>query len=161
MERQNSQNFNFENNLQNNQELPKFVISVNNGIATMPISYANSILGSKENFYRMVSSQGWYLPHISSKAITIPYLMKVVEGTCFKVRVSEVRHFIVDRKKWKKLDLFLFLRDTHLSNVTTGWDLLHLPDRIFLLNILHTVDPNHEVFSGVSGSEKLVDIPVS
>ncbi len=142
------------------ESLPKFVLGVVNGQARIPISYANLLLANRENLYRMVSAEGWFLPESESKAVTVNYLLGVSSGKFFRIRVSEVHHYPAEKKTWKKLDLFIYLSDVHLRSVNLGFDYLHLPDRNYLLSILYTLEPTHEVFSGLGLSEKVVEVPL-
>jgi hypothetical protein len=42
----------------NNNALPSFILGINNGMAQMSLKYANHILGSKPNLYRLVKEEG-------------------------------------------------------------------------------------------------------
>ena len=140
--------------------LPSFVSEVRDGLASVPLSYANSILGSKSNLYRIVWAHGWYLPKRTSKAVSCHYLFEVANGTVFRILQSDIKPFVTERRRWNKIDLITELRDNILKSPLINFDCNHLPDRKWLLNILYTCKSDHEVFTGTSFQEKQVQIPI-
>ena len=57
--------------------LPTFVIGIQNCQAIMPLSYANAILGSKENLYFRIWFEGIYLRKLESAWIKTDCLLWV------------------------------------------------------------------------------------
>jgi hypothetical protein len=126
----------------------------------MPIRHANIILGNKSNLYRLVSHDDWFLPKEKARSITTNYLFQVMQGSVFRIRTEHVKHYITERVRWSKIDLLSYIQSKHLRDSSFGFGADRLPDRYWLLSILHTFEPSHEVFNGVSESDKLVDVPI-
>lgn len=141
-------------------DLPGFIVSCENGWAKMPLRYANLILGSKTNLYRLVKEEGWFIPKQEARASTVKYLLEVVQGACFRIKQTDVKPYTTERTKWSKLDILSYLQSKHLLNVRLGFTIENLPDRNWLLSVLHTIEPSHEIFSGTSECDKYVDVPL-
>lgn len=143
------------------QSLPNFIIGINNGFATLPISYANCILGDKKNLSNMVLKEGFYLPEFGSRCITTSYLFEVISLRVFNIRRDQVNRYLVEKQRWPKIDLLTLLEQRYVRDIKLGFDLEHMPDRQWLLNVIHTFDPQCEIFNGCKTTEKLVEIPLS
>ena len=66
---------------------------------------ANSLIGSKENLYRIACEMGFYLPDIKSCAINCEYLLNVVNDKVFRIPIEKVRPYKYEYKKWSKIDI--------------------------------------------------------
>lgn len=139
--------------------LPHFVTKIDEVNAEMPISYANAILGSKENLYYMLKSEGLYLPKIEASCIKTDYLLGVANNKYFSISINKVTFCPKQTKKVSKLDLFLDIQ-SKMENIIFGFDINYLPDREWLVNILFTIDPNNKVFSSGNKLDKLVMVPL-
>jgi hypothetical protein len=126
----------------------------------MPLRYANLILGSKSNLYRLVVEEGWYLPRVEARCCTSKYLFGIMNGEYFRIKTSDIKPSLVERVRLSKIDIIAYLDSNLLKGVKHGFSPEALPDRAWLLNLLHTIDPNNEVFSGSSSAEPIVQIPV-
>ena len=51
----------------------------------MSTDQLNKLLKNKENFYLSLINAGLYLPPLESKAITIDYLISVINGEVFSI----------------------------------------------------------------------------
>ena len=146
--------------MQNDPQIPKWILNIQNGYAQMPISYANLILGNKSNLYRLVSEEGYYLPKSDSRCCTARYLFDVMSGTVFRILVKDIRISLDQKKKWPKIDLICYLEQNFLNGQKFGFGPEKLPDRTWITNVLYTFDPNDEIFSGICSAEKIVEIPI-
>ena len=146
--------------MQQESQIPKFILSIQNGYAQMPISYANLILGNKSNMYRLVSEEGWYLPNSESRCCTARYLFDVMAGTVFRIPVKDIRISLEQKRKLPKIDLICYLEQNLLNGQKFGFGPEKLPDRQWITNVLYTLDPQHEIFSGAKHAEKIVEIPI-
>ena len=144
----------------NNSNLLKFIMSCKDGYATMSIRYANLILGNKQNLYRLVSEEGYYLPRYDSRCITTNYLLEVMKGSVFRICATDVKVCLSERIRYSKIDMISLLETKYLGNTKLGITPDALPNREWLVNVIYTIDPYHDMFVGTSETDKLVDIPV-
>jgi hypothetical protein len=86
---------------------------------------------------------GWFLPNAKSKAITLKYLLVVIDGTLWLIEASQIVPFTYEAKSWSKLDIFVHLSEYHFKDKETGFEIARLPDREYLLSILHTLNEDH------------------
>ena len=148
------------NQIDENSNLPNFIVSVNNGWAKMSLRHANCILGTKSNFYRMVKEEGFYLPSEESRCITTQYLFSVVSGSVFRILRKDVVYYTTIKSKWSKIDLLSWLESSGRLALPLGITVDKLPDFNWLANVVHSLCPNHDMFCDVETGEKLVDIPL-
>ena len=116
------------NNKKYDQNLPNFIVSVQNGWAKMSLKHANCILGSKANFYHMVKEEGFYLPSENSRCITTDYLFNVTNGSIFRILRKDVNFYTTIRNKWSKIDIVTWLETCAHLNVSLGFTIDKLPD---------------------------------
>ncbi|KAL4494474.1 hypothetical protein ABPG72_018366 [Tetrahymena utriculariae] len=112
----------------------------------VPLQTLNNMFGSKENFYWAVWQLGWYLPNQRAPCITVNYLMKVLKGAIYRVKRSDIQLGITTHKNVNKVQLFeeLFA----IEDIEEwGFDLTHLPDKQFMLDVLHLLRPDNHLFS--------------
>ena len=122
----------------------------------MSIEYANEILGSKMNLYKMVKALGWFVPEYASKAVTVQYLNYVMNGAVFRMKKTDMKRHSLEVKSYSAMDLVGAI-ETKLGH-KMGFELQKLPNREYLLDVLFTLDDQHEVFQG--NQEKLVEVPL-
>lgn len=142
-------------------QLPKFILGVNNGYARLPLKWANAVLGNKRNLHRMLTEQGFYLPRVDSRACTGKYLFSVISGSVFSIKTSQVRTCLEEKTKLSKIDLLSLLQTLVGSNVNLGFSPISLPDRSWILNVVYTYSPENEIFTGIDVVDKIVEIPIS
>lgn len=121
---------------------------------------ANAICGSKENFYRLVHDEGYYLPSFKCRAITNNYLQGILAGRYFRFYKNQIQIPPEIKKEWSKLDLLAFIQG-RVGNADLGFGPEKMPDRAFLQNVVYTLDPTLEIFSGVRRQEPLVRLPAT
>lgn len=143
-----------------NDSLPNFILSVDNDMARMSLKYANFILGSKPNLYRMVQQDGWYLPRPESRCVTTSYLFGVINGSVFRIKHSDIKPYLHEAIRLSKIDIICFIETHLIGDSKLGFGLEKLPDRSWLLNVLHTLDNCNEVFTGTRVVDKIVEIPL-
>lgn len=98
-----------EQDIFNENSLPSFITSIQNGFANMPLKFANLVLGNKKNLWRLTMEEGWYLPAYESRSITTDYLFKVLNNQVFRVKCTDIRTHIIEKVKWSKLDLVCYI----------------------------------------------------
>jgi hypothetical protein len=125
----------------------------------MSAKAANGIIGDKKNLYRMVEEEGAFLPKFKSRAITTRYLTGVLSGEFFKFEKSKTLMPLPEKKIFSKIDLLALICEK-MGNIDLGFSPDHMPDRHFLLSLVYSLSPNHEIFTGVTDDEKTVKIPL-
>jgi hypothetical protein len=145
--------------MENENPYPKFILSVQDNMARMSIRHANYILGSKKNLYRLVHTEGWFLPSKESRCITSKYLFDVINGSVFRIKQEHIRPYITEQIRLPKIDLITILSGLTNSPLL-GFEPHKLPNREWILSVIHTYDSNNEVFTGTKTIDKIVQIPV-
>ena len=105
----------------------------------------NSVLGSTTDAYGWLS-QKFYLPSLKSKAITKPYLLKMIlsKSEVLKVPNTIARYYVeyrgitVNQQILVKLEEFLALNNLP----TIGLNHLRLPDFAWIYNVRLWLDPH-------------------
>lgn len=141
------------------ENIPSFIKQIDGEYAVLPLKYANSILGNKQNVYDLTLEEGWELPDFACRAISIKYLLKVLDGKVFRIQRSQVNRYSIIKERWSKLDLMRWIEERLPQGTELGFAPESLPDYRWLLNISFTIDPNMPVFSGIQAEEKMVKIP--
>lgn len=122
---------------------------------------ANSILHSKLNLFRIAKNLGWYIPDPDSKAVTTEFLFRTQIGTIFRIEASKINPYREELIKRKKIDLYIYLKEELLGGQELGYDSTRLPSRKYLLNIIHSLKSDSEIFTGVEINEKIVEVPLA
>jgi hypothetical protein len=143
-----------------NSKLPNFILSINNGMARMSLKYAKHILGSKPNLYHLVQEEGYYLPKPEARCCTTSYLFNVMNGTVFRINYKDVVPYYQEKIRMSKIDLVSTIETQYIRDIRLGFEPEKLPDRTWVLNILHTLDPKNEVFTGTRVIDKIVEVPL-
>lgn len=138
---------------------PKFILNVQDGCAFMTQKAANGVLGSKENMYRLVDEDGWFLPALKTRAITTDYLMKVVKGEVFRIQKNQLINPPSEKKVWSKIDLIAWISE-RCSPLPLGVTPTKLPDRRWLVSIAYGYDHNLEIFTGTQPNDVIVSLPL-
>lgn len=141
------------------ENYPSFIKQIDGEYAVIPLKYANCILGNKKNIYDMTADEGWELPEYTSRAISVKYLLKVLEGLVFRIQRSQVQRYSITKERWSKFDLIRWIEQKLPEKTELGFTPESLPDYRWLLNVAYTIDPNMPVFTGIEENEKLVKIP--
>lgn len=143
-----------------NRNWPSFIISIKNGQAVMTQKAANAICGSKENFYRLVEEEGYFLPSLKSRAITNDYLQGILTGRYFQFLRNQIQNPPAVKKEWSKIDLLAFIQG-RIGQNDLGFGPEKMPDRAFLQKVTYSLYPNLEIFFGVRAEEPLIRLPAS
>ena len=143
-----------------NFTLLTWIKKVEDGKATVPIAYANCILGSKDNMYRQVRSLGWFIPSFDSKAICTKYLLGILNNQYFRLSVTEVKNPPPILLPWSKIDILAYL-ESKWFNKPSGFSPDKMPDKAWLVTVLFTAEPNHPIFIGIKTDDEMVKYPLS
>ncbi|CAD8188429.1 unnamed protein product [Paramecium pentaurelia] len=119
---------------------------------------ANEVVGSLESMYNALVIKNYYLPEFNSLAITCEYLLNVALNKCFRIKISQIKIGQI-LKKVPKLKLFQEL-DMKLQGkkINIGFTIDKLPDKKWLINVLHTLDQNNEVFKYFVEHDKVIGL---
>lgn len=150
-----------ESHQSENMGYPPYIKAINNGMASLTLTSANAILGSKQNLHRLVIEEGFFIPSLSSRAITNQYLMGVLGGIYQQFRINQIRNPPKPKREWSKIDMISFITSRLGNQTQLGFGPTTLPDKDFLVTISYNLDPNIEMFTGVDSEEDIVQIPVS
>jgi hypothetical protein len=143
----------------NKSNLSKFITKKNNDTLQMPLEIANMLLMGKENMYESLKGYGIYLPKLNSKCINSEYLLMVAKREVFFILEKDIKPYDREIEKWTKIDIISYLETKHF-NIKSGFKYSSLPNRRWLLNVLHTFEPNHVCFTKVSSSNIQVEVPI-
>lgn len=61
----------------------------------------------------------------------------------------------------RRLGKFINSYNFWIINFFLGFEIDNLPNKEYLSNILHVLNPNHECFTGIQAAERLIPIPLS
>jgi hypothetical protein len=145
----------------NNNPYPNFILGVQNGMATMTLKAANAILGSKENFYRLVQDEGYFIPALSSRAITNDYLRGVLNGTFYQFLSRQIMTPPKPKKVWSKIEMITYIKTRIGLERDLGFGPTNMPDEDFLVTICYTLDQNLDMFTGIKEEDEIIAIPVN
>lgn len=110
-----------------------------------PTQAINKLIPSKNDLYFVLSDSPDFalkLPSLTSKAVTISYLLNVSNGAVFSIKKASYREY--NRKSYlNKIDYFAELGKL-IENL--GFDIDTLPDKAWLKNALFSIKPDHEFF---------------
>ena len=84
------------------------------------------------------------------------YLNNVINGSVFRMKKTDMKKHSLEVKCYSAMDLVGAI-ETKLGH-KMGFDFQKLPNREYLLDVLFTLDDQHEVFQG--NQEKLVEVPL-
>jgi hypothetical protein len=103
--------------------------------------------------------KGYYLPDIRSRIITTDYLVKVSKGINFGIKSDQIKSHPLERKRWSSLDMVSWLSN-RLYPLELGFSSNKLPNRKWLLDVVWSIEPKHEIFDGGEVYEELVEVPI-
>jgi len=121
---------------------PSKIAYCENDLEEVTLSSLNKMLGNVQNFYLALVDQGWSLPKFNRNCITFQYLWNVFTGACFRIKRANVKKgFIFKKISKKELFEIVNLQVPHL-----GFSNEKIPEKDWLIDILYTIHPNHEIF---------------
>ena len=114
----------------------------------LDIKQLNSIVKTNEDFYDLIKEKrAYYLPKFNSPCITQDYLMLCAQNKVFTITYGEVKWTlkrIVQKKTRAELvDILASLSKSR----PLGFDARKPPNKEWLVNSIHTLNPSHEIFS--------------
>lgn len=108
---------------------------------------------SNANLMHVLSThptKGYYLPSENSKCITRSYLVGIMLGKFFSVKIDGLKLLNADQLKKTNITAELcyqeIIRFFCFKDINLGFDADSLPDKNWLLTILWNLVPNHLVF---------------
>jgi hypothetical protein len=107
----------------------------------------SSKIKDKKDLYEAVHRNGYFLPSRKSSMVSEAYLLNVMEGSTFCLKMEEVRLRACPRppNKFVLVEKFLqVMKDKGLKS--HGLDQDHLPDKEWLISVLSSMAPDDEIF---------------
>ena len=125
----------------------------------IPITILNKMLGNVQNFYYSLLNEGWFLPLFDRNCITFDYLWNVFLGKYFRIKRNEIKQGIL----FKNITKTQLLQALNSKIDNLGFDTQKIPEKQWMINVLFTVNPNHEIFekTKISDSEGKISIPLT
>lgn len=106
----------------------------------------NQLVPSKRHLYDVLENSADYsvqLPAFSCKAVSVKYLVAVANNQVFSIQKANFK--VIKRKIYvSKFDLFVELSQK-VQNL--GFTPDDLPDKAWMLNVLYSIDSNHQFFN--------------
>lgn len=118
------------------------ILEKSQDLEEIPLSKLNSLLGCVKNFYLALVDQGWALPKWSKNCISFNYLWNVFTGENFRIKRENLKQAFLFKKASK---IYLFEQLNFIID-NLGFNSDKIPDKQWLLDILYTLSPKHEIF---------------
>lgn len=113
------------------------------------IKELNSQLPNCRTLYEvLVDNKGYYLPKWQSHSCTVEYLLELVKNEkIFRVKRSEIsRPPIIKQKKTVEELIDMVEELLKKKNLNLGFKGERKPDKEWIINILHHLDPKNPIF---------------
>jgi len=116
-------------------------------------------MGPKKNIHRLITTaEGIYLPSVEARCTTNKYMLGVVARKYWPIKIADVKIRLVEKTRWSKVDMIAYIDSLIINCPKLGFSTDALPDRAWLVNVLFTLEPNHDVFVGAEVNSPLFDI---
>jgi len=111
------------------------------------IRQLNVFVKTNRNFYELIKEKRQlYLPDLISAYINQGCLLQLAKREVFSIPYSQVK-WLVRTPMQKKTRAELVDILSSLSSKPLGFDADHAPNKEWLLNCIHSLRPNHEIFA--------------
>ena len=114
---------------------------------TLTLTELNELFPSKESIFNTLIEIGYSLPHKNIMKMTAEYLFKVFANEVFTIRRKELKVGF-SLSKTSKAELIQILQSL-TPNIPLGFDELHPPEHDWLINCIHTLKADHNIFEFV------------
>lgn len=125
--------------------------SENLGIISADINLLNQFIKDKKDLYELLSTKsGYILPRLDSKCITKIYLQGILVGQFWAPhykQFSPSRSLSLILPK-RREDLMNILKELIPAEKKLGFDMFSLPDKRWLIDCIHSLSANHQIFTG-------------
>jgi hypothetical protein len=102
---------------------------------------------SIDDLYNMGIRNGFYLPKQSCSAVNELMLSNVLKGQYWCPKTEEIRMKSIVKGPLKEVLLVKLCQICYAHRLNVGWiDDTHVPDKLWLVNVLATIDPTNEIF---------------
>jgi len=106
------------------------------------------LIPTKSVLYRiMIKNFDYFLPHETSKAITEDYLLGVLRGKYYSLKLKERKELQL-KGDFNAGNLELITEISNLTKKNLGFSINSSPDREWLLDVLNTLDSNNKLLKG-------------
>ena len=102
---------------------------------------------SIDDLYNMAIRNGFYMPKQSSSAVNELMISNILKGHYWCPKTEEIRMKSIVKAPLKEMILVKLCQICYAHGLNIGWiDDTHLPDKLWLVNVIATVDPTNEIF---------------
>ena len=102
---------------------------------------------SIDDLYNMAIRNGFYMPKQSCSAVNELMISNVLKGEYWCPKTEEIRMKAIVKAPLKEVILFKLCQICFAHRLNVCWiDDTHVPDKLWLVNVIATLDPTNEIF---------------
>ena len=102
---------------------------------------------SIDDLYNMAIRNGFYMPKQSCSAVNELMISNVLKGDYWCPKTEEIRMKAIVKAPLKEVILFKLCQICFAHRLNVCWiDDTHVPDKLWLVNVIATLDPTNEIF---------------
>ena len=99
------------------------------------------------DLYETAVRNGYYMPKLSSSAVNETMLFNVLQEKYWCPRTEDIRMKPIVKAPLKEVILLKLMQVCTVRKLNVAWiDDKHLPDKVWLVNVIATLDPANEMF---------------
>ena len=115
--------------------------------AKMSSSAFSEYVMSIADLYETAVRNGYYMPKLSSSAVNETMLFNVLQEKYWCPRTEDIRMKPIVKAPLKEVILLKLMQVCTARKLNVAWiDDKHLPDKVWLVNVIATLDPSNEMF---------------
>ena len=115
--------------------------------AKMSSSAFSEYVMSIADLYETAVRNGFYMPKLSSSAVNETMLFNVLQEKYWCPRTEDIRMKPIVKAPLKEVILVKLMQVCTARKLNVAWiDDTHLPDKVWLVNVIATLDPANEMF---------------
>ena len=115
--------------------------------AKMSSSAFSEYVMSIADLYETAVRNGFYMPKLSSSAVNETMLFNVLQEKYWCPRTEDIRMKPIVKASLKEVILVKLMQVCTARKLNVAWiDDTHLPDKVWLVNVIATLDPANEMF---------------
>ena len=115
--------------------------------AKMSSSAFSEYVMSIADLYETAVRNGFYMPKLSSSAVNETMLFNVLQEKYWCPRTEDIRMKPIVKAPLKEVILLKLMQVCTVRKLNVAWiDDKHLPDKVWLVNVIATLDPANEMF---------------
>ena len=115
--------------------------------AKMSSSAFSEYVMSIQDLYETAVRNGFYMPKLSSSAVNETMLFNVLQEKYWCQKTEDIRMKPIVKAPLKEVILAKLMQVCTARKFNVAWiDDTHLPDKVWLVNFIATLDPANEMF---------------